>query len=87
LHDSWGVGHADCNNGIVLVLSELDRHMFFSTGAGVKGIVTDKLLDYVIEQMRGSLRAVRRLCVGGCGASIRVYWCKIVSARTCGDCI
>lgn len=30
--DSWGVGHAECNNGIVLFVSRGDRVMHIATG-------------------------------------------------------
>eukprot|EP00951_Prasinocladus_malaysianus_P045543 scaffold607966_cov55-Prasinocladus_malaysianus.AAC.1 len=36
IHDIWGVGDAECNNGVVLFLTVKDRRVYVSTGAGVK---------------------------------------------------
>ena len=44
LHDSWGVGHAECNDGAVIFLSIDDRRSFVSTGAGLKKLVPGKPL-------------------------------------------
>lgn len=53
IHDQWGIGDADCNNGIMLLISIKDRKLYFSTGSGVKKIITDTLLsDKIIPAMR-----------------------------------
>jgi uncharacterized membrane protein YgcG len=59
LHDSWGVGDARCNNGVVLVVALDDRRMYISTGAGAKGVLTDNAVQAVLNDMRGALRAGR----------------------------
>jgi len=56
LHDAWGVGHAECNDGLVLLLSIGDRQAHISTGAGVRRILTDDHVEVVIERMRPNLR-------------------------------
>ena len=57
LHDEWGVGHAACGDGILLLLALDDRQVYVSTGAGVKRVMTDALIAVMIERMRPSLRA------------------------------
>lgn len=57
LHDKWGVGHAECNNGVVLFLSIKDRQVFISTGAGVKSRLTDSRVLDIIRELKPFLRA------------------------------
>lgn len=56
LHDRWGVGDAECQNGIVIVLSVQDHAMGFSIGAGAKTRFTDELLPRVMDSMKPKLR-------------------------------
>lgn len=56
LHDTWGVGDKETDNGILLFLSVKDRAVFISTGAGVQSKVTKRYIDYLISQMKPDLR-------------------------------
>jgi uncharacterized membrane protein YgcG len=59
LHDSWAVGDAACNNGVVLVVALDDRKMFISTGAGAKAALSDRAVQAVLSDMKAALRADR----------------------------
>lgn len=56
LHNAWGVGHAACNDGVVLLLSVDDRRAHVSTGSGASKVVTDAHVAAIIERMRPALR-------------------------------
>jgi uncharacterized membrane protein YgcG len=49
LHDSWGVGEASCNNGVVFLMAKNDRVLWVSVGQGTKYILTDRK----IQSMKG----------------------------------
>lgn len=57
LHDDWGVGNKETNNGILIFLSINDRAVYISTGAGVKGKVTAQYVEYLISDMKPDLKA------------------------------
>ena len=46
----WGIGQADEDNGIFILLSEGDRRVFISTGYGIEGYLTDALSRQIIDQ-------------------------------------
>lgn len=52
LHDRWGVGDVTCQNGIVLAIAIEDRAIGISTGAGVKHVLTDDMVRYIISEIR-----------------------------------
>lgn len=56
LHDLWGVGDPECQNGVVVVFALKDRAMGFSIGEGVNRIFTDAMLPAVMSDMRPILR-------------------------------
>lgn len=56
LHDRWGVGEADCQNGIVIIFAVKDRAMGFSIGRGVNNIFKDNMLEVVMSNMRPMLQ-------------------------------
>ena len=56
VHDTWGVGHAPCNDGIVIFLTRHDRQVHFSTGAGARTVLTDDHVAAIISRMRTLLR-------------------------------
>jgi uncharacterized membrane protein YgcG len=56
LHNSYGVGNKDTNNGILVFLSINDRCIYISTGSGVQKKFTAAYLDLVINNMKPSLR-------------------------------
>ena len=56
LHDSWGVGHAECNDGVLLFLSILDRQIFVSTGKKAMEVLSNDQIDIIIEEMKPYLK-------------------------------
>jgi uncharacterized membrane protein YgcG len=56
LHDAWGVGDRECQNGILVFISKGDRKVFISTGSGAKMSLPPKAIAGVIEKMRSYLR-------------------------------
>lgn len=56
LHDRWGVGDVDCQNGVVIVVAVKDRAMGFSIGAGAKHIFKQEMLPGVMGVMKPKLR-------------------------------
>lgn len=56
LHDSWGVGHAGCDDGAMLLLSILDRRVYISTGKKAMELLSDNQINIIIEQIKPYLR-------------------------------
>ncbi|GFR48941.1 hypothetical protein Agub_g10948 [Astrephomene gubernaculifera] len=56
LHDSWGVGDAACGNGVLLFLSQEDRQLYISTGAGADKRLTYDVLGDILDDVRPSLK-------------------------------
>ena len=58
VHDTWGVGSKDCQNGAVLVISRSDRSFHLSTGAALRrgGLVGDDRASKVLERSKPFLR-------------------------------
>ena len=52
LHDSWGVGHAGCDDGAMLLISILDRQLYVSTGKRAVELLSDDQIDIIIEEMK-----------------------------------
>ena len=42
IHDSWGIGHYPCDNGVLIFLAICDRQIYISTGRAAASILTDK---------------------------------------------
>jgi uncharacterized membrane protein YgcG len=59
LHDSWGVGDAACDNGLLLLLSVGNRQSFVSTGAGVVEALPDDVISVILDNMKPELRERR----------------------------
>lgn len=57
LHDSWGVGHAGCNDGAMLFLSIFDRQVYVSTGKRAMEVLADDQIDLIIEEMKPYLKS------------------------------
>jgi TPM domain/Zinc finger, C3HC4 type (RING finger) len=57
LHNTWGVGHAACSNGMVLFLSLQDRAFGLSVGDGLDKILTQQRRQAVLDSMKPALRA------------------------------
>lgn len=56
LHDEWGVGDKELQNGILIFVSVDDRITYISRGQGLDSKLTDATLDAVIDHMRKYLR-------------------------------
>lgn len=58
VHDAWGVGHEECNDGVLVLLSIADRKMYISGGKGVyPHHLSDDVMDVIIARAKPSLRA------------------------------
>ena len=47
----WGIGTAEEDNGILVLLSEEDRKIWITTGYGIEGFLTDALSKEIIDQV------------------------------------
>ena len=47
----WGIGQADKDNGILILLAKNDRKIAISTGYGVEGSLTDAMSKRIIENI------------------------------------
>lgn len=56
LHNTWGVGDKETNNGIVIFLSLTDRVVYISTGVGVQSKLTRQFIDYLVTEMKPDLK-------------------------------
>jgi uncharacterized membrane protein YgcG len=56
LHDRWGVGSAEKNNGILVFLSIADRAVYISTGDGMKEKFPLPIIEGIIQRMKPFLR-------------------------------
>ena len=58
IHNQWGIGDEDCNNGILIFFAIDDRVLYISTGKGVKNIITDSFIDrYIMKHIRPLMRS------------------------------
>jgi len=48
---AWGIGQADKDNGILILLATDDRRIAINTGYGVEGSLTDLMSKRIIEQV------------------------------------
>ena len=49
--EKWGIGQADNDNGILILLAKNDRKIAISTGEGVEGSLTDAMSKRIIENI------------------------------------
>ncbi len=56
IHDRWGVGDKEKQNGILLFISIQDRMVFISTGMGVDVHFKNGVIDGIISHMRPALK-------------------------------
>lgn len=47
----WGIGQADKDNGVLVLLASSDRRIAINTGYGTEGLLTDALSKRIIEQV------------------------------------
>ncbi len=48
---NWGVGGAEFNNGIVLLIAKDDRKLWIATGYGLEGSLPDATASHIIEDV------------------------------------
>ncbi|WIA12293.1 hypothetical protein OEZ85_012349 [Tetradesmus obliquus] len=59
LHDAWGVGNPECQNGLLLLMAISDRQVYISSGRGVKAVVSDAQLSTVLDNIKPALKHER----------------------------
>lgn len=55
LGERWGVGHAACADGVVLLLATEDRQVYISTARGAH--LSPERIDQILQLMKPKLRA------------------------------
>lgn len=48
---AWGIGQADKDNGIFILLAKEDRKIDINTGYGIETIVTDRMAEQIINRI------------------------------------
>lgn len=56
LHAKWGVGRRECDNGVLLLVSINNRQIYISTGASSAEVLTEDVLEVIIQDARPLLR-------------------------------
>ena len=56
LFNKWGLGHGECNDGVLLTLSRDDRKNYIKTGAGARGVLLDNHAAAILASLRPDLR-------------------------------
>eukprot|EP01038_Epipyxis_sp_PR26KG_P009463 gene9463-12749_t len=56
LHNRWGVGSAEMQNGVLIFLSIQDRAIYISTGDKIGLVLTSSLIKSIIDNMKPFLR-------------------------------
>ena len=56
LHDLWGVGKKDINNGVLIFLSIENSSIYISVGKGVQKVLNDQTLKNIIDSIKPYLR-------------------------------
>ena len=51
LGEDWGVGEAEFDNGVVMLIVPVQRELFIATGYGVEHVLTDALCRRIIENV------------------------------------
>ncbi|CAK8994478.1 unnamed protein product [Durusdinium trenchii] len=54
--DAWGVGHAGCDNGVMLFLSISDRMFYLKTAKKTREVLTDGLAQRILDNMKPLLK-------------------------------
>lgn len=57
LHDRWGVGDREKNDGVVIFLSTDDRVVYISAGKGLESRLSPAVVEYVVSGMKPFLKA------------------------------
>lgn len=48
---AWGIGQADKDNGVLVILARDDRMVDINTGYGIETIITDRMAEQIINRM------------------------------------
>lgn len=56
VHNSWGIGNAVKNNGVLVFLSVKDRSVYISTGRGVENQITKPIIEQLLDHMTPYLK-------------------------------
>lgn len=72
LFDCWGVGDAQSDNGVLILVAMAERRVRIELGAGLEGRLTDAQLESALDQMVAPLRA------GKVGAALRAAAVEVV---------
>ena len=56
LFRSWGIGDAQLNNGVLLLIAKDDRAFRIEVGYGLEGAITDGYAGSVLDAMKGEFR-------------------------------
>ncbi|HEU0100640.1 MAG TPA: TPM domain-containing protein [Allosphingosinicella sp.] len=51
LGNGWGIGRADVDNGVMVIVAPSDRQTRIAVGEGLEGLLTDELAKGIIERL------------------------------------
>ena len=57
LGNGWGIGRADIDNGVLLVVAPKERQVRIQVGYGLEGLLTDQRAAVVVREMLPKFRA------------------------------
>lgn len=57
LANRWGIGRADVNNGVLLVVAPNERKVRIEVGLGLEGLLTDEKATEIIQSILPAFRA------------------------------
>ena len=57
LFRTWGIGDAEKNNGVLLLIAKGDRKFRIEVGYGLEGAITDGYAGEVLDGMKGKFRS------------------------------
>lgn len=56
LGNGWGVGRADLDNGVLLIVAPIERKTRIAVGTGLEGLLTDARAAEIVEQLVARFR-------------------------------
>ncbi|MEO7364689.1 MAG: TPM domain-containing protein [Sphingomicrobium sp.] len=59
LGDGWGIGRADVDNGVLLLVAPNDRKVRIEVGLGLEGLLSDQRATVIIKDMLPAFRGNR----------------------------
>jgi len=57
LHDVWGVGDAQCQNGVLYFVSVKDHYHYISRGDGLRTVLSDKRIPRILDTAKPSFKS------------------------------